>query len=218
MTLMKKSIIASMAILTVSAHGASYTVGNSSLGFDANGVTDNAGNLLSGTQASAAFGYFDSDASVTSATSSSDLLDGDWNQFGTSEVNFTEPTAPTNFQGLFESQGTEVANLEDFSGQSIYLVIGKGETLSTSTEFLVYKFDTQFGSTVDEPINTTVVLDADTIQMSNLLVGGVGGDQSVSSLDPVAQATFFTAVLVPEPSSTALLGLGGLALLIRRRR
>ncbi|BDS06132.1 hypothetical protein NT6N_11720 [Oceaniferula spumae] len=215
---MKINILAVMFALGSVAQGATYTVGNSSLGFDANGVTDNAGNLLSGSQGSAAFGFFDSDADVTTATSAADLLDASWHIFGDSESNFNASTPPVNSQGLFQSQGSEVADLSDFSDQSIYLVIGKGATLAASTEFLVYKFNETFGSASEEPINSTLTFDADTITIANLLVGGIGGDRAVSPLDPTPQASFFTAELVPEPSSTALLGLGGLALILRRRR
>ena len=212
-----QAVVLTAMITSVTA--ATYTAGNNSLGFDANGVTDNAGNLISGTGGTAAIGFFSTDAAVTSATSAANLLDGDWNAFGSSEANFTTPTSPTNFEGLFETQGTETSNLGTFTGKNIYLVLGKGASLATSTEFLVYKFAALFGSSGDEPINVSLTLDADTISAPNLLVGSIGGDQKVSPFDPIAQATFrMQALPVPEPSSTVLLGLGGVALFLRRRR
>ncbi len=211
--------VAVLTAMTGSISAATYTAGNNTLGFDANGVTDNAGNLLSGIGGSAAIGFFSSDAAVTSATSAADLLDGDWNAFGSSEANFVTPSIPTNFNGLFEAQGSEVANLANFTGENIYVVLGKGASLATSTEFIVYKFNTLFGDAADEPINVGLTLDADTISLPNLLVGSIGSAQTVSSLDSVAQVTFrMEALPVPEPSSTALLGLGCLGLIIRRRR
>ena len=54
-----------------------------------------------------------------------------------------------------------------------------------------------------------------------LLPTGGGGDIVLTSAPAPPNTTTFSAdqiVLIPEPSSTALLGLGGLALLARRRR
>jgi len=45
----------------------------------------------------------------------------------------------------------------------------------------------------------------------------IGGDNSAAFAD-VFQVSGNTLSLVPEPSSTALLGLGGLALILRRRK
>jgi hypothetical protein len=41
---------------------------------------------------------------------------------------------------------------------------------------------------------------------------------SISLDDGVTDSLVLSAVFVPEPSSTALLGLGGLALMLRRKR
>jgi len=217
-----KILITAVAISMFSvASAATYTVNNNSSGFESNGVTDNAGNLISDTGGSAAFGFFSSDAAVTSAVSAADLLDGDWRQFGSSETKFITPSAPLNFEGLFESQGAEVTNLGDFAGKNVYLVLGNNSGLAASNEFIVYKFsDVYETDPLSEPINVELTFDVDTISLPNLLVGSIGVEQTVSPFDSTAQPTFRMEMLtpIPEPSSAALLGLGGLALLMRRRR
>jgi len=203
--------------LITSSYAATYNIDNSSNGLNANGITDNAGNLLAGTAGSVAIGFFNSDAEVVTATTAADLLDANWLNFGTSETSFLETQAPLNYRGVFDVAGTETTNLGNYSGKNIYVVMGNASSLLGSTDFLVYKFTSTFGADADEPINVGLVLDVNTYTPANLLLGSIGADMKVSPLASATQPTFKMQI-IPEPSSIALLGLGVVGFVIRRRR
>ena len=96
-----------------------------------------------------------------------------------------------------------------FKSQNVYLLVGfGGSDLETSTSLFIYKFDKDFGAAESgEPI--TAVLTATDSPGTTLLGTEVGIG---------AGSGTFEAVLIPEPSSAVLLGLGGLGLLVRRKR
>jgi hypothetical protein len=52
----------------------------------------------------------------------------------------------------------------------------------------------------------------------NLLTGNFANSKVGWNIDIVGNDLVLNAVFVPEPSSAALLGLGGLALMLRRKR
>ena len=183
-----------------------YTLQNIDGSAATGAITDNAGNRLVNGSGVASLGVFTSDADVTTATSVSNLL-----TFYTEVGNNTFGSGFTGaaFDGVVQRDisGTSV------SGQ-IYSIIGNAATLAASTEVFVYKH-TGFSFAADPgpPANDTLIISS----QSDILIGGYdktthdfgGGDVASFNLEPV---------LVPEPSSTALLGLGGVALLLRRRR
>lgn len=213
--------ILTAAALVGGAHGATYIVSNNQ-GFDSSAVVDNTGTRLTNTTGSAAFGFFSSDAAVTSASSAGTLLSA-FTEFGSNQATFITPVAPLSFSGLFNLQGTvSGASLDStFAGKNIYLIAGNSTTLATATQFLVLKLTATFGSSAAEPINSTLTVDstsgaAGTATYTVLRGSNTGPANTVSPLDGVAEASFQLAA-IPEPSSVLLAGLGSLLLLRRRR-
>lgn len=85
---------------------------------------------------------------------------------------------------------------------------------STNNQFLVYWFPT-LSSSGDKTLRSGDVYGS--AREANWFLGNDGDTKTVSTVNNAGNANF-TVGPIPEPSSTALLGLGGLALLTRRRR
>lgn len=142
-------------------------------------------------------------------------------QFGASAPIGTGAGAAPGFAGLFQiTPGANVAGTT-YSGKNVYVAIGNGASLATSTFYAVFKSTTTFA---DEPIpsvnawltDTAVGADpAGTLLLGSWLPGqvwyptGIFAGLSLTGLDTAG---------VPEPT-TALLGLLSLGFgLVRRRR
>jgi len=195
-----KTLLALVAMGVSSTHAATITVNTSGFVQDADGVLvkNNTGSIAIGT-------YGVTDPDFSSGFTAADIMTG-FMQLGQSA--FSEE--PKNRDGLFAFELTaEVTSA--FSGLPVYLVIGNSASLATSDEFLVWK-------ATANPLGNTFVADDP--------FGGPGGirlDSNTGSLFAgitvsAGDRDDFRLVAIPEPSSTALLGLGGVALLLRRRR
>lgn len=89
------------------------------------------------------------------------------------------------------------------------------ESISTSTEyFYAFYLDTNANNTVDlgDTATTARIFD----QRTNVL-GTLRNAPSGNIVNP-NESAYLRIAVVPEPSSTALLGLGGLTLILRRRK
>ena len=187
-------IIAFLSMMSVS-NGFQYTVENTGAGVFANGVTDQQGKLVSGSQGSVAFGYFDSDSAVTTAKSAADLLDNDWHVFGDSEGD-SETTFYNNtpLNGSFSSQ-YDIPDLADFDTKNIYVVIGNASSLTASGEFFVYKFDATF----DDSSFLPRVLNLDTATAGSILIGSLGPAQAISVAGTPSQPTLqMDSIVAPD--------------------
>ncbi|MBK1854303.1 PEP-CTERM sorting domain-containing protein [Verrucomicrobiaceae bacterium 5K15] len=157
-------------------------------------VTDNTGTV--------SVGFYDSEPTFGTEVSTADIL-SDYTALGSGA--FEDSIG--NLDGYFRFDLTENITSE-YASKDVYIVLGNASTLEASDEFLVWK-------ATSNPDGNTFVEDDP--------LGGPGSvalDNTTGSLllGDFESGEFNMISVVPEPSSTALFGLGGLALLIRRRR
>jgi MYXO-CTERM domain-containing protein len=120
-----------------------------------------------------------------------------------------------NFDGLFSAQDLpNVAYSGAFAGVNAYIVVGNNTNLFDSTVIAVYNTSTLF-PTPDAVGNAAATLSATT--PANWVYGIQRAVTTQPSLNGAAFTSGIQMTSVPEPS-TALLGLLGVAGLIRRRR
>jgi len=216
-------VIATMAWSSASA--ALYTLNNGS-GASATGIQTMAGSTFrSGTTAGTpfaagggvsagggvvAFGTFDNE-NFSGITSASQLL-ALFDQFG-GTVDFNV-AGPTGARSIFSSAQIETVAGSTLSGDEIFVVIGNGSTVVTSTAVMVLKTNFIFDEAQDNnPLPN--VLSINTTNTQPVFQGLVVSN--VQTTDNDLSTTPGWMIWVPEPSST-LLGLLGAASLLRRRR
>ena len=207
-----KHVVAIIALSSVSAFGASITVTNGNGPVFTQSVVDNAGNAVDGGYA--AIGNFDASVLDTALTSSA--LDGAFQLFDGAEGAINN--AP--FLGSFTVQsggGVPLNAANDFSGNPIYLVLGNGPDLISSTQAAVV----QLGSfPASEPtLDTQIVSTTNGTVLLGSFENWTLNPSTVPNRNNAALSLqCLTLLCVPEPSSSLLMGLAGLSLLIRRRR
>ncbi len=202
------------AVLVMNAQAVIIQVDNYNFN-DTNLVTANNGERLTSSTGVVALGHFgnldDSQITALGATSISNLLTS-FSQVG-GDVAFSATS------GYFSSTVTADFTGVDASavGKGAFLVIGNNTSLSASTELLVYRFKDDFaGQPTFGPSSVNLVNGKGT-----LLIGGFGNhnlDNDNNTATPDVPAFNLVSIPVPEPSSAALLGLGGVALLLHRRK
>jgi len=105
-------------------------------------------------------------------------------------------------------------------GASVYLVIGDGADLASSTDFAVYDPGLVFGT--ENAVGAgalDIIINSDALTADSLVYGTI-----VPNVDLGIGVTFDEGiqlgegVVVPEPSTSLLAALAGLALAARRRR
>ena len=183
-------------------------------------ITDNTGTLLGLDSGSVGVGIFSlSDTDIGNANRNTLL--SDFRQLGgaDSELSLSNSFDANGLFDLnFQEDSASTSDLTD-SPENIYVFIGDALTLETSTLFAIVRADALFAA--DEgglEGQSTAQVFSDT---STVLVGSLQGAVTVPSESgnlPFSSSLQLEFVPVPEPSSSALLGLGGLALILRRRR
>jgi hypothetical protein len=127
-------------------------------------------------------------------------------------TSLTSPTAAGATQGSITGAFTSTGGVDPavFNLKQIYFLVGNGSTKENSTEFGIFSVVTTFPANVAQSGATAVTVGGVTNIVPLLNAGGefdtIGGRDTFLLINPV-----------PEPS-TALLGLLGLAGLLRRRR
>lgn len=176
--------------------------------------SDNTGAVVAKDTGFIAIGTFIiSNAEIASLNSSANI-DSAFMQFGSGgDFSVTDGA----FETLASGDPDAVFDgVNSYTGKNVYIVIGNGSSLAASTEFLVWDSGLKFENTEPTGSPDEVTLHAGT---GDLVIGRDDKDTyDLSGLGGSATEAAFTLVQVPEPSSTALLGLGGLAMLLRRRR
>ncbi len=201
-----KHIAVSLALIGP-AFGGSVQVTNNT-GTTSQSVVDNAGNPVSGGYA--AIGTVDEGALAT-LSSGSDLEDA-FTIFGdAATIGSTAGLIALN--GVYNVQVSGDFNSDDRAGAPIYLVLGNGADLASSTEAAIL----QVGSFPSSEPAVSVINVDDT---ATLLWGDYSRSISpgTSFGQPIGAQPALALQGIPEPSSSLLIGLAGLTLLIRRKR
>ncbi len=199
-----KHVVSIIALTSVSAFGASVTVTNNAGPVNTQSVVDNAGEAVDG--GFAAIGSISDVSGLDTLTSGAleavfTVYDG-----ATGAVN----NAPFNGTYSISNEGSDITGTA-WAGAPIYLVLGNGGDLASSTQAAVLRVGNFPGS---EPAVQTVNVN----NTAEVLLGNFETFTLQPGPIPTQNAALALVPLVPEPSSSLLIGLAGLSLLIRRRR
>ncbi len=203
-TMKLKHVVSIIALTSVSAFGASVTVTNNAGPVNTQSVVDNTGAAVDG--GFAAIGSI-SDASALNTLTSAGLADLFTVYDGASGAITAAPFAGTY---SISNNGSDITGTA-WAGAPIYLVLGNGGDLASSTLAAVLRVGNFPGS---EPAVQTVNVN----NTAEVLLGDFETFTLQPGPIPTQNAALALVPFVPEPSSSLLIGLAGLSLLIRRRR
>ena len=202
-----------VSLSSISICNAAISIRSSNLiGFDSTtaAITDNTGTALANGSGHVGVGSFLglTDSQVQALSSGSDI-----------EAAFTlvDSTSINSGAGLWDASLSNVGDTSSLASATVYTVIADSSTITGSTQFFIYKHASTFVETPSS--NAAAIVDSAGYPPTlEILVGGYGNFQYDFGAGSFDAFNLVTLTPVPEPSSAALLGLGGLALLMRRRR
>ena len=199
-----KHVVSIIALTSVSAFGASVTVTNNQGPLNTQSVVDYNGVAVDG--GFAAIGSISDPSALNTLTSGSGLAD-----LFTVYDGATGAITAAPFAGTYSisNNGSDITGTA-WAGAPIYLVLGNGGDLASSTSVGVLRVGT-FPSS--EPAVATITVNNSTAEV---LLGSFNTFTLQPGPIPTQNPAFNLGV--PEPSSSLLMGLAGLSLLIRRRR
>lgn len=114
----------------------------------------------------------------------------------------------------FTVVGSADFNTSPLGGTTLYLVLGNGADLASSTQAGIMSLGS-FPAAEPTPVNPVIMSQANATVLFGDYSGTASNGGGVTAGDRPA---FALAPLVPEPSSSLLFGIAGLALVIRRKR
>ncbi|MDC0088063.1 PEP-CTERM sorting domain-containing protein [Akkermansiaceae bacterium] len=210
-----KQITASLIILVAPMASAALSiVSTNNAGFNSNtsAIVDNTGTAIAQNTGVISVGTFGS------------LTDGQIQSLGSAGIisSSFDAVGSTNFNlldGIFEDTIQNVGDTTRFVGQNIFSVIGNGNTIAGSTQFLIYRHSdvNTTGQFVGLPnLNGAAVVADGNGSTGSLLVGGF--NNFTNDFGAGEFAAFNLVTVVPEPSSSALLAIAGVGFVLRRRR
>lgn len=213
---MKKTVIATLATVGLFSGASAYTVSFLNIAAADNTavpVLDNTGAAIGLGSGFVAAGTFASvPGSIDEVRSFTPFGDGNsafQNSVGAAGFFDNSRSAPI-------PQGTVDAPV----GASVYLVMGDGADLASSTDFAVFDPGLVFGT--ENAVGAgalDIVINSDTLTADSLVYGTI-----VPNIDTGLGLVFDEAIqlgegaVIPEPSTSLLAALAGLALAARRRR
>ena len=212
---MKKTIITGIVSSGLLSVASAYTVTFLNVDVADNTavpILDNAGDPIALSGGYVSVGTF---ASVPSSVEDvrSFVSFGDGNSTFTNEIDFP---------GFFDSgrsapipEGTVTAPV----GQPVYVVIGNGDSLATSDFFAVYDPGLVFGT--EDSVGAgalDIIIDSSTLTPESLVFGDLVENVSLEGIPFDEGIQLTDGVMIPEPSTSLLAALAGLALVGRRRR
>lgn len=210
--------VASAASYSITLDPGAAAIGGGS----ATGVFDASGSSIGIGEAFISLGYFSSNPDYATATASEiDSLfvtfDASVALNGTTVGTFT---ADSTFNASFDDVVT--GNLGNFNTQDVYVLISDG-VLSAATELLVINTGLTFDNADDLGAGESYDLVANIANApefgSNTVTGGVINVPGAGTgLFSAGTSYGLATIAIPEPTSGALLGLAGLALVARRKR
>lgn len=183
-------------------------------------ILDNVGNPITG--GSVAVGYFGSDDDISTNSTEFTTLLSLFNEYG-----MTTSVTPGAAAGLVNNVtpadwtvGVPSGTTGDQVGQSVYVVFGNGDSLANSDSLAIWKSTSIFG-TEDDAGNGGVAASLDS-NLGTLLLGTSAGPTDLTAgggtISYADGIQLVSANAIPEPSTSLLAGLAGLALATRRRR
>ena len=205
-----KHVVSIIALTSVSAFGASVTVTNNAGPVNTQSVVDNTGAAVDG--GFAAIGTISDVSGLNGNTTT--LTSGALADLFTVYDGAIGAITAAPFAGTYSisNEGSDITGTA-WAGAPIYLVLGNGGDLASSTQAAVLRVGNFPGS---EPAVQTVNVN----NTAEVLLGDF--DTFTLQPGPIPSQNAALALVaigvIPEPSSSLLIGLAGLSLLIRRRR
>lgn len=210
---MKKTVIASLATVGLFSGASAYTVSF----LNVNSADSTAVPILDNTGAPIALGSgFVSAGTFATVPGSIDEVRS-FTPFGDGNTAFSNSIGVGGFFDGNRSAPIPAGTTDAPVNQSVYLVIGDGADLASSTDFAVFDPGLVFGT--ENAVGAgalDIIIDSDSLTADSLVYGTI-----VNNVDTGIGVIFTEGIqigAVPEPSTSLLAALAGLALVARRRR
>ena len=213
---MKKTVIATLATVGLFSGASAYTVSFLNIAAADNTavpVLDNTGSAIGLGSGFVAAGTF------ASVPGSIDEVRS-FTPFGDGNSVFQNSVGADGFFDNSRSAPIPAGTVDAPVGASVYLVMGDGADLASSTDFAVFDPGLVFGT--ENAVGAgalDIVITSDTLTADSLVYGTI-----VTNVDTGLGLVFDEAIqlgegaVIPEPSTSLLASLAGLALAARRRR